>query len=186
MKNNLTPSTISAAGAMRIHTPAWVSELRGSGLLKLTTIIDIVLFVGMSLAAPGLFLSSGNVASMAVQFPAYGVLALAMVAPMITGGIDLSIIALSDLSAIIAALIMQKFVGPTPDASASVIMVVTLAIAASLITGAAGGVINGLIIASIGVSPILATLASSLVFIKSPSWRRAAAPYSACPRHSVG
>ncbi len=139
----------------------WAAWLRGSDLARLA-IIDVAVFVAMSLAMPGLFLSHGNLLSMAVQFPGYGLLALAMAAPMITGGIDLSIIALSNLAAILAALTMRSLAGPGPSAWSTAVVVLSVALA--LAVGAAGGLLNGLVIASIGVTPILATLATGLVF----------------------
>jgi simple sugar transport system permease protein len=134
-----------------------------SALLRLI-LIDAILFLAMSLAAPGLFLSSANIGSMAVQFPGFGILALAMAAPMLTGGVDLSIISISNLSAISAALFMQKFAGQAADASPHVLSIVIAAIFIALLVGTLCGFLNGLIIAEIGVSPILATLATSLIF----------------------
>ncbi len=147
--------------APRAGLGAWTVWLRDSDLTRLA-VIDIVVFAAMSLAVPGLFLSRGNLLSMAVQFPGYGLLALAMAAPMITGGIDLSIISLSNLSAILAALTMRSFAGS--GTSVSSVTVVILSVALALAVGAAGGLLNGLIISSIGVTPILATLATGLVF----------------------
>ena len=137
--------------------------IKNSNIAKLV-LIDISLFIAMSVLAPGLFLSTGNISSMAVQFPGFGLLALAMILPMLTGGIDLSIIGLSNLAAIIAALLLQHFVGSTADISAQVIFTVVFAIAVALMVGMFGGIINGFIIANIGVSPILATLATGLIY----------------------
>ena len=153
----LTPRP-APASAGRPPRTAW----RHPSDLARLAIIDVAVFAVMSLAAPGLFLSRGNLASMAVQAPGYGLLALAMTAPMITGGIDLSIIALSNLAAILAALTMRAFAAP--GLSASSIAVVALSVLLALGVGALGGLLNGLIIAGIGVTPILATLASGLVF----------------------
>lgn len=140
-----------------------IEIIKQSNLAKLV-LIDIVLFVAMSLLIPGLFLSSGNMSSMAVQFPGFGLLALAMMLPMITGGIDLSVIGLSNVSAILATLLLHNLVRPSEDISSIIIVEVLLAIALALVVGVAGGIINGFIIAYIGVSPILATLATGLIY----------------------
>ena len=140
-----------------------IAILKTSNLAKLV-LIDISLFVVMSILAPSLFLSAGNMSSMAVQFPGFGILALAMVLPMLTGGIDLSIIGLSNLTAILATLLLHYLLGPTPDISSIVVLDVLLAVTIALFVGALGGIINGFIIAYVGVSPILATLATGLIY----------------------
>ena len=155
------PQPLPRVPVPRASLGSWTAWLRGSDLTRLA-IIDVTVFVAMSLAMPGLFLSHGNLLSMAVQFPGYGLLALAMAVPMITGGIDLSIISLSNLAAILAALTMRSLAGS--GSSAWSVSVVVLSAALSLAVGALGGLLNGLIISSIGVTPILATLATGLVF----------------------
>ena len=52
----------------------------------------------MSAAEPGLFLTRANFSSMAFQFPEFALLALAVMVSMLTGGIDLSVIGLANLS----------------------------------------------------------------------------------------
>ena len=155
------PQPLPRVPVPRASLGSWTAWLRGSDLTRLA-IIDVTVFVAMSLAMPGLFLSHSNLLSMAVQFPGYGLLALAMAVPMITGGIDLSIISLSNLAAILAALTMRSLAGS--GSSAWSVSVVVLSAALSLAVGALGGLLNGLIISSIGVTPILATLATGLVF----------------------
>ena len=155
------PQPMPRVPVPRAGLGSWTAWLRGSDLMRLA-IIDVTVFIAMSLAMPGLFLSHGNLLSMAVQFPGYGLLALAMAVPMITGGIDLSIISLSNLAAILAALTMRSLAGS--GSSAWSVSVVILSVALSLAVGALGGLLNGLIISSIGVTPILATLATGLVF----------------------
>jgi simple sugar transport system permease protein len=86
-----------------------------------------------------------------------GLLALAMMITMLTGGINLAIIASANLSGIVMALILTQFI--TPETSAAVSgLIVALAISAGLLAGLATGLLNGLLIAVIEVSPILATL----------------------------
>jgi len=52
--------------------------------------------------------------SMAVQFPEFGILAIAIALTMISGGIDLSVVGIANLSGILAALTMTHF---APDGS---------------------------------------------------------------------
>lgn len=128
-------------------------------------VLDALLFLGMSIAMPHLFLSGTNIASMAAQFPGYGLLALAMAVPMMTGGIDLSIISLSNLVSILVALTLQKVLGSTQEVTLYSICVVSAVCVGAISLGAVGGLLNGFIIGRIGVTPILATLGSSLVFL---------------------
>jgi len=71
-------------------------------------VIAIVLFVGFSILLRDQFFSVRNMQSMAVQLPEYGILALGMMIPMLTGGIDLSIVGSANLSAIVAALVLTR------------------------------------------------------------------------------
>jgi simple sugar transport system permease protein len=125
-------------------------------------VIAVVVFAAMSLLAPDRFLSAQNITSMAFQFPEFAILALAMTITMLTGGIDLSVVGIANLSAIVAALILTRFsAGATgPDA----LLWLALAMAAALAVGFAAGLFNGVVVAVFGLPPILATLGSGLIF----------------------
>ena len=56
----------------------------------------------MSAAEPHLFLTQANFSSMAFQFPEFAILGLAVMVSMLTGGIDLSVIGLANLSSMLA------------------------------------------------------------------------------------
>lgn len=142
---------------------------RGSGeaerkhLIRLG-IIAVTIFTVMSLVRPELFFTAANFRSMAFQFPEYGILALAVMLAMLTGGIDLSIIGTANLSGILAALLMGWLVPNAPGAGPEVIGAIAAAIALSLMVGALCGVVNGVAIAGVGIPPILATLGTGLIF----------------------
>jgi simple sugar transport system permease protein len=80
-----------------------------------------------------------------------------MMITMLTGGINLAIIASANLSGIVMALILTQFITPETSGALSA-LIVLLAISAGLLAGLATGLLNGLLIAVIEVSPILATL----------------------------
>ncbi|MBD3766171.1 MAG: ABC transporter permease [Rhodobacterales bacterium] len=122
-------------------------------------VIAAVIFVTMSALSPDRFLSLQNMTSMAFQFPEFAILALAMTLTMLTGGIDLSVVGIANLSAIVAALILTRLTG-SPDGAA----VFLGAMAASLAVGMVAGLFNGLLVARLGLPPILATLGSGLIF----------------------
>ena len=126
-------------------------------------LIAVCVFGLMSVMSPDKFLSSQNLTSMAFQFPEFAILALAMTIAMMTGGIDLSVVGVANLSAVLAAIILTNFSGPEM-ASAQSVWWLVLAIVAALLIGAIAGLVNGSLIAFFGLPPILATLGSGLVF----------------------
>jgi simple sugar transport system permease protein len=85
-----------------------------------------------------------------------------MMITMLTAGINLSIIATANLAGIVAALILTGLITPESGGAASA-GVVVLAVGAALLTAAAIGLLNGLLIAGLEVSPILATLGTMIL-----------------------
>ncbi len=124
-------------------------------------VIMVCIVLILTLALPGKFLTGINFTSMASQFPEFGILALAMMLVMITGGIDLSVIAIANLSGVMAALVLSS---PLRDAM-PVVLLIGIAIFVALATSLLCGVLNGLLIAAVGVPPILATLGSQGLFL---------------------
>jgi simple sugar transport system permease protein len=120
-------------------------------------LIMAAVFILMWLLSPRQFLSLGNFQSMAFQLPELGLLSMAMMVTMLTGGINLSIIATANMTGIVTALILTSTIDPAaPPAGAA--WLVILAIAAGLATALVIGLVNGALIAGLNVSPILATL----------------------------
>ncbi|MEM9223612.1 MAG: ABC transporter permease [Pseudomonadota bacterium] len=132
-------------------------------LLRLAA-IAIAIFGAMSFLRPDLFFTAANFQSMAFQFPEYAILALAMMLAMLTGGIDLSVIGIANLSGILAAFTMAALVPDAPGYGLDVLGAIGLAVAVSLTVGAVCGAINGLAIAAVGIPAILATLGTGLMF----------------------
>ncbi len=124
-------------------------------------IIMAAIFIVLSIAMPSKFLTGINLQSMASQFPEFGLLALAMMMAMITGGIDLSVVSISNFTGVIAALILAGSVETSTPVGAAVLFAVLAAAGISILCG----LINGLLIAMIGVPPILATLGTQGLFI---------------------
>lgn len=124
--------------------------------LKRLLIICILTFTIMGLLVPSSFLTIRNLRSMAFQFPEYGILSIAILLAMLTGGIDLSVVGIANLSGILAALILTTF--GNAYSGVGMIIPIGLAILVSLFTGLAAGVLNGFLISVIGITPILATL----------------------------
>ncbi len=145
------------------HSPA-VRPLRfqidRQTILLVGVFVVLVIFFG---TRGQTFLAPRSVTSMAFQLPELGVLALAMVLTMISGGINLSVNATSNLAAVLAGLFLVKLLpkGATPDQAT---LYVIIAILLMLVIGALTGIINGFLIGYIGVPPILATLATMTFF----------------------
>ena len=122
-------------------------------------IILVAVTALISISLPNKFLTLINFRSMTSQFPEFGLLALAMMLTMLTGGIDLSVVSTANLSGVLAALVLTRLTG------VSVSMVIVLAILTALGTSAVCGLTNGLLITRIGVPPILATLGTQGLFM---------------------
>ncbi len=98
--------------------------------------------------------------SMAFQLPELGILSIAMMVALLSGGLDLSIIATANLVALTVAFIFS-FVPVEPGVAWALWQL--LAIAAGLALALVIGAVNGGIIAYLGVSPIMATLGAMLL-----------------------
>ena len=126
-------------------------------------IITFAVFALMAFLSPDRFLSEGNLISMAFQFPEFAILALAMTLTMMTGGIDLSVVGVANLSAVVAATVLASVV-PAGIGTVESLPWLALAYALALLVGAVAGAVNGLLVARLALPPILATLGSGLVF----------------------
>ncbi|MET0169933.1 MAG: ABC transporter permease, partial [Aliihoeflea sp.] len=115
-------------------------------------ILALGIFLTLSLYAPN-FMSRANLISMGSQFPEFGLLALALLPTMISGGIDLSVVAIANLSSIIASLFLRA--GPE---------YAWMAVPAALLTGLACGALNGLIVIYGRLQPIVTTIATGAAF----------------------
>ena len=126
-------------------------------------VITLAVFALMAFLSPDRFLSEGNLISMAFQFPEFAILALAMTLTMMTGGIDLSVVGVANLSAVVAATVLASVV-PAGIGTVESLPWLALAYALALLVGAVAGAVNGLLVARLALPPILATLGSGLVF----------------------
>ncbi|MFM0614988.1 ABC transporter permease [Paraburkholderia nemoris] len=127
------------------------------GLLGLLIALSIVFG---SVAGPQLF-SAASLRSMAFQLPELGLLSLAMLIPLLSGGLDLSIIATANLSALAMAWMCTHALPGSSGLNSA--LWVAGALVAGLAVAALVGALNGWLIAHLRVSPILATLGSMTV-----------------------
>ena len=122
--------------------------------------IMIAAFVIMSIATPSKFLQLSNFQSMARTFPEVGILAIAVSLAMLLGGINLSVVGIANLSGIFCCqfiIFAQEKIGMWPA------IIIGLLIA--MIVGAVCGLLNGFLIAYVGIPAMLATLSTQEIFI---------------------
>jgi simple sugar transport system permease protein len=110
-----------------------------------------------STAGPQMF-SAASLRSMAFQLPELGLLSLAMLLPLLSGGLDLSIIATANLSALAMAWVLTNYLPGSTGVVWGLWQVAALL--AGLLVATGVGLLNGYLIAYLRVSPILATLGS--------------------------
>lgn len=125
-------------------------------------VITLLVFAAMASLSPDKFLRYYNFESISFTFPELGLLSIAIMVAMLTGGIDLSIIGVANLAGVLAGVLFHLL---APGASASLGPVaVAGGVALALSVGVVAGAINGFLIAKLKVTPILATLGTSQVF----------------------
>lgn len=127
-------------------------------------IIMIGTITVISIFLPDKFLRIVNFQSMASQFLEYGLLALGIMLAMITGGIDLSVVSIANLSGVAGAMVLASHIeaqtlGISPGT------IIFLAILAALAVSLICGLINGLVITVVGVPAIIATLGTNGLFM---------------------
>lgn len=119
----------------------------------------IIIFVVLGLCLGGNFFSVQNLQSMAFQIPEFTFLALAMSISMLSGGIDLSIVANANLGGIFGALLLTN---ADLKASLGVVTLCVIAISVTLLVTSLAGLLNGVLVTVFAVPPILATLGSMM------------------------
>ncbi len=126
-------------------------------------IVLVVAIVVFSIIGKPNFFSLDNFQSMLFQIPEFGILAFAIMVPLLSGGINLSIVSTCILSGIMAALVMTELI-PPGSGDLYIFMIIGLAILVAIITSIICGTINGFLIGVVKISPILATLGTAKLF----------------------
>jgi ribose transport system permease protein len=102
------------------------------------------------------FLSYGNLLNTSKNFSYIAIVALGSTLVIITGGIDLSVGSVMAMVAVVTAMLMKALTA-TPVASVPY-AVMTLAVIGGLAAAAVAGLVNGLLISRLGLSPFVTTL----------------------------
>ncbi|NRP22346.1 Autoinducer 2 import system permease protein LsrD [Ensifer adhaerens] len=128
-------------------------EMAGPGL----ALVAVILVFG--LVSPQ-FLSAATFGSVAFQLPELGLLTLAMLLPILTGGLNLAVTFTANIAGLTLAWVLQANGGADAGAGAF-----ALGCVLAVMVGAASGVVMGLVIAFTRAHPILVSL-SMMIFLR--------------------
>lgn len=154
------------------RTPVLDLLNKGSTQLGLFVIV-LAFWIFFSSLAPG-FLSRFNLNSLGRSLAIDIVIGFAQMVVLATGGMNLSVGAIGVCSVMLTGFLLQTLGLPIP-----------LAIAGSLLGGAALGLLNGVAIVKTGVNSFIVTLASASLFSGGMLILTKAVPYNALPA-SIG
>jgi simple sugar transport system permease protein len=141
----------------RMSTSGLLADRKVTQLMAFTAII----FVVFSVSSFNIFFTPENFKSMAYQVPEIAILSIAVMLSMLTGGIDLSIVGISNAAALVAAYIMTEQMNAAGELSNAWILIACLS---GILVGLICGLINSILIAILNITPILATLATMTLF----------------------
>lgn len=128
------------------------SANRGTGRMIAALVIAFVIF---AIANPRVFLSPLNLQNIGVAAPEIGVIAIAIMLAMLTGGIDLSLVSIANLSAITIVTVYSAVAAADAAlAEALTVPIILLGVAVGMLSG----LLNGFLVSVVGITPILATL----------------------------
>ena len=155
------PSAEATAIGTQVQRPGIGTRVHSALGAETVPLLGFLLLVvaAFSIAEPR-FLSAANFGSMAFQLPALGLLTLAMLVPILSGGLNLAIVYTANLSGLALAWTLIQFGGP--DAGLGALL---LGIVFALFVGAAAGLVMGLVVAYVGAHPILVSLAM-MIFLR--------------------
>jgi len=129
--------------------------------IKRLIVMIVVWMLFIALTKFNKFYSMLNFQTMASQFPEFGLMALGIMLCMITGGIDLSIVGVANMTAILNAFVLLALTGENGSLpSYAIPLVFVLAI----LIGAGAGLFNGLLVSKVKIPAILATMGAGELF----------------------
>jgi simple sugar transport system permease protein len=147
---------------------AAIRESTGTNLVGLLLLL-VGLFAVFSILLPSTFLQPGTMQSMMFQLPELGLLSLAMAIPLVSGGLNLAIIATANQAALLMAWILTTQM-PSDAAGGEIWLWITIALLAGFLLCLIIGLITGFIVAVIGVHPILVTLGTQTLITGVSIW----------------
>jgi ribose transport system permease protein len=112
----------------------------------------VLLFIGLSIAAPDSFLTARNLASIVRQTAVINLISLGMTLVIVTGGIDLSVGSILALAGFLGTSLLEK--GGSVGAG----------VAVGVLAGAVCGLVNGLLVTRLKINPFIVTLGTLGIF----------------------
>jgi ribose transport system permease protein len=126
------------------------------GVLPLLLVMALVVFTALSPR----FLTSENLITVARQATYLAIVSMGQMLALLTGGFDLSVGKIVAITSVVTALTMAPLAAAHPDATA---ITLTLGILAGVGAGTLVGVVNGLGVAVLNVSPFVMTLGTAAI-----------------------
>lgn len=110
----------------------------------------------MAILEPASFLGFANLQGMCAQFPEFGIISLGMMLAMMSGGIDLSLVGIANLSGVVGCVVMLRMGGSNSS--------VLVGILIGILCGMACGIFNGFLVGYLQIPPMLVTLGGLQVY----------------------
>lgn len=160
------------------HTRAWFrSRWRGGGVGGLLVLLAALCIV-FTLLLPGRFATGDTLMAMLFQLPELGLLALAMLLPLLSGGINLSIVASTNMAALLMAWVLTSGVlVPAEPVGVAIVVAVLAGALLSLVVG----LVTGYLVATVNAHPILVTLGAMSIVNGTCVWLTRGKPIAGFP-----
>jgi simple sugar transport system permease protein len=142
------------------RTRSLVSRLQMEHGTRRMLVLTVAAFALFTVLNPSVFLDPLNITNILVASPEIGLLAIALMLSMLTGGIDLSIVAIANGTAITIAALTAHFGHDGNVGGLTTLFILVAGFGVGLL----GGAVNGLLISRVGITPILATLGTMQVY----------------------
>lgn len=141
----------------------FVSLAQGQRTLTRLLGLSLAVLILFSVLSPQVFFSVINFQTMAFSVPEIGLLGLAIMVSMLTGGIDLSIVSIANITALTTVTLFARF-DATAASGAGAVGLTVLFTGIGLLVAMLAGLLNGFLVAVVGITPILATLGTMQLF----------------------
>ena len=124
-------------------------------------VLIVIWMIFIAITRFGKFYTFLNFQTMASQFPEFGLMSLGVMLCMLTGGIDLSVVGIANMTSIFVAFLLLSLTGEgglLPSYSIPLVFIL------AIIIGAVSGIFNGILVSKLKIPPILATMGSGALF----------------------
>ncbi|WP_238554672.1 ABC transporter permease [Dickeya zeae] len=165
-----------------INTVAWLRAAvrRAGGAHPGLLLLIAIAVAAFTLALPGRFLTDSTFMSMAFQLPELGLFTLAMFVAILSGGLNLCIIATANLTSLFIAWVLLSYLPPGAGTALQLLWL-GIGVLGAVAIAVLIGVITGLMVTKVGAHPILVTLATMMTVNGIGIWLTRGAAVSGMP-----